>query len=80
MESLPALGSLGALLLLLIFLFSVIGVQMFAFVKLQDNLHEHANFRSFFNSFILLLRCATGEGWNELMMETRKPFGILNQC
>lgn len=53
---------------------------MFAFVKLQENLHEHANFQSFFNSFILLLRCATGEGWNELMMDTRKPFGILNQC
>ena len=44
--ALPAMGSLGALLLLFVFLFSVIGMKAFANVKLQNNggLDYHANF------------------------------------
>lgn len=42
--SLPAMGSLTVLLLMLFFLFAVIGVQLFAFIKLQSNLDHHANF------------------------------------
>ena len=42
--ALPELINVGALLLLFIFLFSVLGVYLFAEIKLQNNLDRHANF------------------------------------
>jgi len=65
--SLPKLGNVGAVLLLFFFLFSVLGVQLFAPVKFHGVHSEHANFRDFFRAFITLLRSVTGEAWNELM-------------
>lgn len=42
--TLPALVNVGGLLLLLIFLYSILGVSLFAEVKMQAPLHSHANF------------------------------------
>jgi voltage-dependent calcium channel L type alpha-1C/voltage-dependent calcium channel L type alpha-1D len=72
----PAMGSLGLLLLLIVVLFAIIGMQLFAFVKLQSELNARANFQSFTNSFLLLMRCATGEGWNALMFDTARTRSI----
>jgi len=44
MEALPALGSLGTLLMLFIFLFTIVGIQIFSFIQLQDGLNYHVNF------------------------------------
>lgn len=44
LEAIPAMGSLGVLLLLFLFLFSIIGMQLFSFVTLQSDLDVHANF------------------------------------
>jgi len=44
LDSMPSFMSLGALLLLFLFLFSIIGTQLFCFTKLQDEINEHANF------------------------------------
>jgi len=67
--ALPAMGSLGALLLLFVFLFTIIGMQCFGEVKLQSELTDHANFQTFVNAFLLLMRCVTGEGWNFIMFD-----------
>lgn len=40
----PALTNIGGLLLLFLYIFSVLGVFLFAGVKLQDNLDVQANF------------------------------------
>jgi len=53
---------------------------MFAFSKFHDGINFHVNFKSFTTAFLLLLRCATGEGWNELMFDSARPYSILNQC
>ena len=42
--ALPALANVGGLLMLLLFLYAILGVQLFAKVKLQDNLNNDANF------------------------------------
>ena len=42
--AIPELMNVGALLLLFLVLFAVLGVFLFSGVKLQDNLEEHANF------------------------------------
>jgi len=72
----PAMGSLGLLLLLLVFMFAIIGMQLFAMVKLEGAMDKHANFKYFDKAFLLLMRCATGEGWNSLMYDTARTFSI----
>lgn len=76
----PALSNIGGLLLLFLYIFSVLGVFIFAGVKLQDNLDVHANFQSFTSAFLTLLRCATGEAWNYIMADTTRQKSILFQC
>ena len=43
-NALPALGNVGALLFLFLYLYAVIGVNLFSTVKLQENLNKYANF------------------------------------
>ena len=57
------------LLLLLIFIFSILGMNIFHGAMFRDHYNEHTNFRSFDNSLMLLLRCVTGEGWNLIMLD-----------
>merc|ERR1719335_1616633 len=65
--SLPKLINVGGILLLFFFLFSVLGVQLFAKTKFHGPHNFHAHFRHPGRAFLTLLRSVTGEGWNELM-------------
>jgi len=65
--SIPSIANIGSLLLLLFFIFSVCGVQLYSMVKLNDDLNEQANFRTFGNAMLLLVRFSTGENWNGFM-------------
>eukprot|EP00618_Florenciella_parvula_P016960 CAMPEP_0119537720 /NCGR_PEP_ID=MMETSP1344-20130328/50317_1 /TAXON_ID=236787 /ORGANISM="Florenciella parvula, Strain CCMP2471" /LENGTH=1925 /DNA_ID=CAMNT_0007580327 /DNA_START=292 /DNA_END=6069 /DNA_ORIENTATION=+ len=68
--TLPALSNLAALLVLLLVIFSVMAVQLFATVQLNGGgFTETINFQTFFRSFISLLRFSTGENWNGFMHE-----------
>ncbi len=75
--TIPALTNIGGLLLLFLYIFSVLGVFLFAEVKLQDNLDVHSNFQSFSAAFLTLLRSSTGEGWNAIMKDTTRERSIL---
>jgi hypothetical protein len=64
----PALTNVSLLLLLILFIFSVLGMNFFG--EAETNLpgvyglyNEHANFRYFHTSFITLFRMSTGESW-----------------
>ena len=65
--SLPTLGNIGALLLLLCFVYAVLGVSLFGKIKENGELNDHVNFRTFGKSLLVLLRMATGEAWNSIM-------------
>ena len=60
-NALPELFNVGGILLLFIFLYSVMGVYLFATVKLQENINSLANFQSFFVAFLTVIRASTGE-------------------
>ena len=82
-ESAPSLCSLGALLLILFFMFAIIGRQLFGLVMINgpmDELNEHVNFRDFVTSFLLLLRCATGESWHLIMFDYARTYSPTYQC
>jgi len=70
--SIPKLLNIGVLLILLTFLFSVLGVHLFATVQDNGALGVHANFRSFYRAALTLTRSMTGEAWNELMHSLTK--------
>ena len=44
MVSLPAMANIGSLLLLIILIYAIMGVYLFAEVKVNKALNEHANF------------------------------------
>lgn len=80
MITIPALTNIGGLLLLFLYMFSVLGVFLFADIKLQSSLDIHANFQSFGYAFMTLVRCSTGEGWNSIMIDSKRSSSIIFQC
>ena len=67
--NIPSLGNISAVLGLLLFIFAVMGMQLFANVAPGENLNEHVHFQSFGRSFLTMFRACTGEAWNSLMFE-----------
>ncbi|KAG2529910.1 hypothetical protein BBO99_00000965 [Phytophthora kernoviae] len=65
--ALPGLSNITSILFLMLFIYSTMGVQLFAKIALNDNIDSHANFRDFGKAFLLLLRSATGEAWDTCM-------------
>lgn len=65
--TLPALINVGGLLFLLLYLFSILGMNLFGTVKVAEPINDHANFQTFVNSFITLIRVATGENWHYIL-------------
>jgi len=71
--------NIGSLLLLLIYIYTILGVQLFAKVLVQGAFNEYANFQEFWKAFMLMIRCSTGEAWNELMFSAAvQPTAILD--
>ena len=67
--SFPSLINVGALLGLVTFIYAVLGVQLFCFVRPGDELNEQRNFRTFGSACLLLVQCLTGDGWSTLMAD-----------
>ena len=65
--SIPSIINIGTLLLLLFFIYAVIGMQLFSFIPNNDEVTSQSNFRSFGSAMFLLLRFSTGENWNGYM-------------
>ena len=65
--SLPSLVDVGTLLLLLVFVYGVAGMDLFSEIKKGEHINKHANFDSFYNAVLTLIRASTGESWNGLM-------------
>ncbi|XP_022106176.1 sodium channel protein 1 brain-like [Acanthaster planci] len=65
--SMPALINIGALLFLVIFIFAIIGMSQFAYVKHDGALDDVVNFETWINSMLLLFRLSTSAGWNDVL-------------
>jgi hypothetical protein len=78
--AIPQLTNVGGLLFLFLFLYSVLGVSLFAPVKLQGALDVHANFQTFGGALLTLFRMSTGESWHMLMYDCARPKSITFDC
>eukprot|EP00958_Prasinococcus_capsulatus_P012482 scaffold1248_cov393-Prasinococcus_capsulatus_cf.AAC.4 len=66
--STPTLLNVGALMMLVFFLYAVLGVQLFGQVfDQQECITPTTNFKTFGNALKTLFRMSTGEGWNCIM-------------
>mmetsp|Transcript_24520 Transcript_24520/g.21693 ORF Transcript_24520/g.21693 Transcript_24520/m.21693 type:complete len:87 (-) Transcript_24520:213-473(-) len=70
--SLPSLVNVLALLFLVFFIYSVLGVFLYSGIVRGDILGDFANFSNFGNAMILLFRCSTGEDWHIIMYDTMR--------
>ena len=67
MKSAPALSNVGTLLFLVIFIYAILGMNMFGYVKFSQHIDQSVNFKTFLSSFCVLFRVATAAGWNNVM-------------
>ncbi|CAE7641000.1 NaCP60E [Symbiodinium pilosum] len=72
--SVPKLLNVGLVMVLLLYLYAVLGVSLFAKVAYTGAgiYGPQTNFRSFFQAVSLLIRSMTGEGFNEIMHDLTK--------
>lgn len=70
--SLPAMLNVSALLFLVFFIFSILGVFLFGTITSGDAIDEVNNFTDFHHAFQLLFRCASGEDWFKIMFDTMR--------
>uniref|UniRef100_A0A3Q1C390 Voltage-dependent L-type calcium channel subunit alpha n=1 Tax=Amphiprion ocellaris TaxID=80972 RepID=A0A3Q1C390_AMPOC len=70
-KSLQALPYVALLILMLFFIYAVVGMQViFGKIALVDGtyINRNNNFQTFPQAVLLLFRCATGEAWHEVML------------
>ncbi|KAM0735591.1 Voltage-dependent calcium channel type D subunit alpha-1 [Formica fusca] len=69
-KSFQALPYVALLIIMLFFIYAVIGMQVFGKIKIDDDtaINRNNNFQSFPQAVLVLFRSATGEGWQEIMM------------
>ena len=65
-NTIAALFNVGALMLLLIYIYAVMGISLFAAVKMKDP-SDRVNFVDIANSYLTLVRLLTGEAWGDLL-------------
>ena len=68
LTTLPHMLNVGGIMLLIIYVYSVIGISLFAEIKHNGPMGKFLGFTGFFKSFVTLIRIATGENWNLLMI------------
>lgn len=62
--TLPALANVGGLLLLLLYLYSIVGVILFGDVMRNGLITDTLNYESFANAFVVLFVISTGDAWD----------------
>ncbi|XP_035739036.1 muscle calcium channel subunit alpha-1-like isoform X3 [Vespa mandarinia] len=70
-KSFQALPYVALLIIMLFFIYAVIGMQVFGKIAIDDetSIYRNNNFQSFPQAVLVLFRSATGESWQEIMMD-----------
>ena len=73
--SLSALADVFILMILIFGIFAALGCNFYNNIRYEDYkdkfiyINEYYNFDNFYYGFLLTFRCATGENWNNIMMD-----------
>jgi hypothetical protein len=66
------------LLILIWFVFSIIGMNIFSKLEFGEAYNPDGNFASFYIAFLLMIRCSTGGRWNDIMHEMYPDVGLIS--
>ena len=78
--TLPSMVNIGSLLALIVLIYSILGVYLFADVKLQGEVNEKVNFQNVGTAFLTLIRVSTGEKWPDIMEGLSRTNGLGYEC
>ena len=78
--TLPSLANVGALLLLFIYIYTVLGMNILSQIKLQSSLDVHQNFQTFGTAFFMMIKVSTGDNWNCYMHDAVRELSVVWQC
>uniref|UniRef100_A0A1B0DH05 Voltage-dependent calcium channel alpha-1 subunit IQ domain-containing protein n=1 Tax=Phlebotomus papatasi TaxID=29031 RepID=A0A1B0DH05_PHLPP len=79
-KSFQALPYVALLIVMLFFIYAVIGMQVFGKIALdtETSIHRNNNFQSFTQAVLVLFRSATGEAWQDIMLDCSSRPGEVN--
>ncbi|KAL1923072.1 uncharacterized protein VTP21DRAFT_9448 [Calcarisporiella thermophila] len=66
-DAMPAIANVTAVFLLVLVIYAIMFMEVFGLTRFNEWYNPHANFRSFSDSLLLLVRIVTGENWNKVM-------------
>ena len=78
--TLPSLANVGALLLLFLYMYAILGMYLLGHVKLQSAASKNANFQTFPMALLTLFRVSTGDNWELLMNDYARPYSLDFHC
>ncbi|KAJ9451576.1 Sodium channel protein 60E [Diplonema papillatum] len=67
--SLPQILNISLVLLILVFIYTVVGMNFFSHVRFQYHLNRSANFRTFSSALSIVFRMVTLDDWNRIMRD-----------
>lgn len=67
--SIGQLSNVVLLLFIILFMFTVLAVEMFKNITEGESIGQYKNFRNFHQGMLLLLAIMTGEDWNRVMFD-----------
>uniref|UniRef100_A0A6E8W4T5 Voltage-dependent calcium channel alpha-1 subunit IQ domain-containing protein n=2 Tax=Anopheles coluzzii TaxID=1518534 RepID=A0A6E8W4T5_ANOCL len=79
-KSFQALPYVALLIVMLFFIYAVIGMQVFGKIAMDDetSIHRNNNFQTFPQAVLVLFRSATGEAWQDIMLDCSSRPGEVN--
>jgi hypothetical protein len=60
------LVNIGALLIILIYMYSVLGMILLGMTMRNGIMNSYINFENFFNAFLTLFTVTTADSWNSI--------------
>ena len=69
-NSLGALANVGSLLFLHVFIFAVLGMNLFGELERGERVNDAVNFETFGNAILTLFRVMSGDDWAGVMIDT----------
>ena len=78
--TLPAMLNIGGLLALVIYVYGVIGTNLFCFIRFGRGINREANFQLFQRSLVTLFRLITLEEWFFIFNDTKRYQAPNNPC
>ena len=78
--TLQSLINIGGLLILILYVYSIIGMIYFGEVKRNGRMNDYLNFESFTSAFITLFTVATADTWNLTMAAFTQSLEPWYQC